>query len=83
MLEAVAREDLAWCEGEEFILLLMKRARKIAVSSVWAAVPAAGSGRRMAAEIPKQYLKLNGANTEHTLRALLAKPRYSWCGCCA
>lgn len=45
------------------------------MSSVWAVVPAAGSGRRMAAEVPKQYLKLNGVPIlEHTLRALLACP---------
>ncbi|MED5355992.1 MAG: 2-C-methyl-D-erythritol 4-phosphate cytidylyltransferase, partial [Pseudomonadota bacterium] len=25
-------------------------------SSIWAVIPAAGSGRRMAAEVPKQYL---------------------------
>lgn len=45
------------------------------MSSVWAVVPAAGSGRRMVAEVPKQYLKLNGLPIlEHTLRALLACP---------
>ena len=45
------------------------------MSSVWAVVPAAGTGRRMAAEVPKQYLKLNGVPIlEHTLRALLACP---------
>ena len=45
------------------------------MSSVWAVVPAAGSGRRMATEVPKQYLKLNGVPIlEHTLRALLACP---------
>ena len=45
------------------------------MSSVWVVVPAAGSGRRMAAEVPKQYLKLNGVPIlEHTLRALLACP---------
>lgn len=45
------------------------------MSSIWAVVPAAGSGRRMAAEVPKQYLKLNGLPIlEHTLRALLACP---------
>ncbi len=39
----------------------------------WAVVPAAGAGRRMGAELPKQYLLL-GAKTvlEHTLDALLA-----------
>ena len=45
------------------------------MSSLWAVVPAAGSGRRMAAEVPKQYLKLYGLPIlEHTLRALLACP---------
>ena len=44
-------------------------------SSVWAVVPAAGSGSRMAAEVPKQYLLVNGIPIlEHTLRALLACP---------
>ena len=44
-------------------------------NSVWAIVPAAGSGRRMAAETPKQYLLVNGLPIlEHTLRALLACP---------
>lgn len=46
------------------------------VTSVWAVVPAAGSGRRMAAEVPKQYLTVAGASLlEHTLRALLAAPQ--------
>lgn len=41
--------------------------------SVWAVVPAAGSGKRMAAEVPKQYLSLAGLPLlEHTLRSLLA-----------
>lgn len=45
------------------------------MSSVWAVVPAAGSGRRMAAEVPKQYLRIAGTTLlEHTLRALLACP---------
>ena len=44
-------------------------------NSIWAIVPAAGSGRRMAAETPKQYLLVNGLPIlEHTLRALLACP---------
>ena len=44
-------------------------------ASVWAVVPAAGSGKRMAAEIPKQYLLLDGVPIlEQTLRALLACP---------
>ena len=44
-------------------------------SSIWAVIPAAGSGRRMAAEVPKQYLLVNGVPIlEHTLSALLACP---------
>ena len=44
-------------------------------NSIWAIVPAAGSGRRMAVETPKQYLLVNGLPIlEHTLRALLACP---------
>ena len=40
---------------------------------VWVAVPAAGSGARMGAGIPKQYLPLAGKPlAEHTLAALLA-----------
>ncbi|NQY03130.1 MAG: 2-C-methyl-D-erythritol 4-phosphate cytidylyltransferase [Halieaceae bacterium] len=43
--------------------------------SCWAVLPAAGSGRRMAAAIPKQYLPLAGATVmEHSLNALLACP---------
>lgn len=39
----------------------------------WAIVPAAGSGRRMAADVPKQYLNLDGITVlEHTLNTLLA-----------
>lgn len=38
---------------------------------LWAIVPAAGVGRRMGAEIPKQYLRLGGRTVlEHTLAAL-------------
>ena len=44
-------------------------------SSIWAVVPAAGSGRRMASEVPKQYLAVNGVPIlEYTLQALLACP---------
>ncbi len=45
------------------------------MTSVWGVIPAAGSGRRMAAEVPKQYLSVAGASLlEHTLQALLACP---------
>lgn len=41
-----------------------------------AVVPAAGVGARMGANIPKQYLMLNGKTViEHTLTALLSHPR--------
>ena len=42
---------------------------------IWAIVPAAGIGQRMAAELPKQYLPINGKPMLlHTLRALAAHP---------
>ena len=45
------------------------------MKSIWAVVPAAGSGRRLGGEIPKQYREIAGAPLmEHTLRALLASP---------
>lgn len=41
----------------------------------WALVPAAGSGRRFGADIPKQYLKAAGKSLiEHALDALLSHP---------
>lgn len=44
-------------------------------NSCWAVLPAAGSGKRMAAEIPKQYLEVAGVTLlEYSLRALLACP---------
>ena len=40
--------------------------------SIWAIVPAAGIGKRMQSDIPKQYLLLNGRPVlEHTLDSLL------------
>ncbi|ADJ29082.1 2-C-methyl-D-erythritol 4-phosphate cytidylyltransferase [Nitrosococcus watsonii] len=45
-------------------------------SSYWAVVPAAGVGKRMEADIPKQYLPLRGKTViEHTLARLLQHPR--------
>lgn len=42
----------------------------------WAVVPAAGTGSRMGADVPKQYLALAGATVlEHSIRALLACAR--------
>lgn len=44
-------------------------------SNYWAVVPAAGVGKRMEAEIPKQYLSLDGKTViEHTLANLLQYP---------
>ena len=41
----------------------------------WAIVPAAGVGRRMGGDIPKQYLPLNGRPViDHTLERLLGYP---------
>ncbi|MDZ7663163.1 2-C-methyl-D-erythritol 4-phosphate cytidylyltransferase [Thiohalophilus sp.] len=41
----------------------------------WCVIPAAGIGKRMGSEIPKQYLELNGrAIILHTLDRLLAHP---------
>lgn len=41
----------------------------------WAAIPAAGSGRRFGGEVPKQYLHAAGKPLiEHALQALLSHP---------
>jgi 2-C-methyl-D-erythritol 4-phosphate cytidylyltransferase len=43
--------------------------------SIWAVVPAAGIGKRMQSDVPKQYLKVAGrAVIEHTLDRLLSVP---------
>ncbi len=43
------------------------------ISAIWAVMPAAGIGRRMQADIPKQYMLLNGRPVlEHTLERLLS-----------
>ena len=45
-------------------------------STYWAVVPAAGVGRRMGSDIPKQYLMLSGRRViEHTLQRLLDHPQ--------
>lgn len=44
----------------------------------WAVVPAAGVGRRMGGDIPKQYLALNGRPViEHSIGRLLSHPAIS------
>lgn len=44
----------------------------------WALVPAAGTGKRMGSDIPKQYLTLRGRPVlAHTLTTLLSHPRIS------
>jgi 2-C-methyl-D-erythritol 4-phosphate cytidylyltransferase len=44
--------------------------------TIWAVVPAAGVGRRMGADVPKQYLRLAGKTVlEHTLDRLVDHPR--------
>jgi len=45
------------------------------VNSIWGVIPAAGAGRRLGGEIPKQYREIASAPLlEHTLRALLRSP---------
>lgn len=47
--------------------------KTIAKRSIWAVVPAAGIGKRMQSDIPKQYLSLHGEPVlEHTLNKLLS-----------
>ncbi len=42
----------------------------------WAVVPAAGAGKRMGSDVPKQYLTLNGRQIiEHALHRLLSHPK--------
>ena len=42
----------------------------------WPLVPAAGVGKRMGAQLPKQYLQLRGRSLlDHTLDRLLGHPR--------
>ena len=44
--------------------------------SNWAVVPAAGSGSRMAADVPKQYLQIQGKTIlQHTVERLSTHPR--------
>jgi 2-C-methyl-D-erythritol 4-phosphate cytidylyltransferase len=46
--------------------------------SIWAIVPAAGIGKRMQSDIPKQYLLLNGRPViEHTINTLLKNENIS------
>lgn len=43
---------------------------------VWGVIPAAGVGRRMGGELPKQYLRIGGHTLlEHAASALLGSPR--------
>ena len=44
--------------------------------SNWAIVPAAGSGSRMAADVPKQYLQIQGKTIlQHTVERLITHPQ--------
>lgn len=46
------------------------------MTQVWAVVPAAGSGRRFGADVPKQYVSIDGQLLiAHTLDALFASAR--------
>lgn len=53
----------------------MSTAKKTHVIKYWAVVPAAGVGRRMNTDIPKQYLEIRGKTLmEHTVQRLLDFP---------
>lgn len=48
---------------------------QMTVARYWVVIPAAGSGSRMQAEVPKQYLSLGGSTIiEHTLMRLAQHP---------
>jgi 2-C-methyl-D-erythritol 4-phosphate cytidylyltransferase len=50
------------------------------VSAIWAVVPAAGSGSRMAGAVPKQYLSLRGRSIlDWSVAALLASRQVQGC----
>ena len=45
------------------------------LNKVWVVIPAAGIGKRMLSEIPKQYLKINDQTViEHTLNCFMHHP---------
>ena len=53
----------------------MSTAKKAQAPKYWAVVPAAGVGRRMNVDIPKQYLEVRGKTLmEHTVQRLLDFP---------
>jgi 2-C-methyl-D-erythritol 4-phosphate cytidylyltransferase len=46
--------------------------------SIWAVIPAAGIGKRMRSDVPKQYLPLSGSTViENTIQRLLASDKVS------
>jgi len=48
------------------------------LDKVWVVIPAAGMGKRMQSDVPKQYLKINGKTIlEHTLNCFLFHPTVS------
>ena len=47
---------------------------------VWVVIPAAGIGKRMQSDIPKQYIKINGKTIlEHTLNCFIKHPKIAGC----
>jgi len=47
---------------------------------VWVVIPAAGIGKRMQSETPKQYIKINGRTIlEHTLECFINHPEVAGC----
>jgi 2-C-methyl-D-erythritol 4-phosphate cytidylyltransferase len=50
------------------------------LDKVWVVVPAAGIGKRMQSEIPKQYIKIKGKTIlEHTLDCFINHPEVAGC----
>jgi cell division protein FtsB len=88
VLEQRAREELGLTGEDELYYQFVDpqqlpvkppRGRR-RVSAIWAVVPAAGSGSRMAGDVPKQYLQLRGRPIlDWSVAALLDCPRIRGC----
>jgi len=53
---------------------------KVEIEKVWVVIPAAGIGKRMQSEIPKQYITINNKTIlEHTLNCFINQPQVAGC----
>ncbi len=58
----------------------MAEANQSKQKKVWVVIPAAGIGKRMQSETPKQYIKINGKTIlEHTLDCFISHPEVAGC----